>query len=126
MLPLVRAGINLRRAIGLAVAADTISISVMELMDNAIILAVPGAMDAGLADALFWGSLVLALSVAFTITLPVNMFLISRGLGHAVVHSAHKGHDFEAMTAQHEIPEPNDGATAHAGHANHVPACATC
>ena len=78
--PLVRGGLALRAALGLALAADTVSIGVMELVDNAILLAIPGAMDAGLADGLFWGSLAVALGIAFVVTFPVNVWLISRGL----------------------------------------------
>jgi hypothetical protein len=76
----------------LALAADTVSIVVMEIMDNAIVLLIPGAMAAGLLDALFWGSLALSLVVAFVVAYPVNRWLISRGLGHAVVHGDHHGH----------------------------------
>jgi hypothetical protein len=72
-----------------ALAADTLSIAVMELVDNAILLAVPGAMDAGLADPLFWGALAFALAVAFVVTVPVNRALIARGKGHAVIHAHH-------------------------------------
>ncbi len=89
MLPLLRGGLTFRQAIGTALAADTISIAVMEIVDNGIILAVPGAMDAGLTSLLFWGSLAFALAVAFVVTFPVNRFLIGRGLGHAVVHGQH-------------------------------------
>ena len=89
--PLLRSGLTLRAAIGAALAADTLSIFVMELVDNAVILAVPGAMDAGLADILFWGTLVFSFAVAFVVTLPVNRALIRRGKGHAVVHSHHHG-----------------------------------
>ena len=72
-----------------ALAADTVSIMVMEIVDNAVMLTVPGAMDAGLDGALFWLSLAFALGVAFVVTLPVNRWLISRGKGHAVVHQYH-------------------------------------
>src|SRR3954471_229989 len=89
MRPVLRAGVGLRRAIGVAFAADTVSISVMELMDNAFILAVPGAFAAGLADGLFWWSLLVSLAVAFVVTVPVNRALITRGRGHAVVHAYH-------------------------------------
>jgi hypothetical protein len=89
MLPLLRSGLALRAAVGTALAADTISITVMEIVDNAIILAVPGAMDAGLTSSLFWASLAFALAVAFVVTLPVNRWLIARGLGHAAVHGHH-------------------------------------
>ena len=84
-----RAGVPWRTAVRLAVASDTVSIAVMELVDNAVILAVPGAMDAGLGSGLFWGSLAFSLLVAFAVTLPVNHWLIGRGRGHAVVHQLH-------------------------------------
>jgi hypothetical protein len=87
--PLLRSGLPFRAALTAAFAADTISITVMEVVDNAIVLAVPGAMDAGLTSSLFWGSLVLALAIAFVVTLPVNRSLISRGLGHATIHGRH-------------------------------------
>ena len=77
------------RAVRVALAADTVSIAVMEVMDNAVVLTVPGAMEAGLADLLFWGSLALSFVVAFCVTVPVNRWLISRGRGHAVVHAYH-------------------------------------
>jgi hypothetical protein len=89
MAPVLRAGVPLRRAIAVALAADTVSIATMELLDNAILLVVPGAMDAGLADALFWFSLAFSLAVAFVVTVPVNRALIVRGRGHAVVHEFH-------------------------------------
>jgi hypothetical protein len=75
----------------IALASDTLSITVMEIVDNAIILVVPGAMEAGLADVLFWGSLAFALAVAWVAAFPVNRWLIARGRGHALVH-AHHGH----------------------------------
>jgi hypothetical protein len=87
--PVLRAGIPVRRAAGLAVASDTVSIATMEIVDNAFILIVPGAIAAGLADALFWWSLLLSLVIAFFVTVPVNRWLIARGRGHAVVHQLH-------------------------------------
>jgi len=87
--PLVRAGMPLLRASGITFAAETLSITTMEIVDNLVVLAVPGAMDAGLADILFWGSLALSLALAFVAAYPVNRWLIARGLGHAVVHGAH-------------------------------------
>jgi hypothetical protein len=84
-----RHGVRLRRAVRLALAADTISILTMEVVDNAIMLLVPGAMDAGLLDLLFWGSLVASLAIAFVVTVPVNRELIRRGKGHAAVHAMH-------------------------------------
>src|SRR5215211_5542417 len=86
LLPLLRAGLGLGTALGLALADDTASIAVMEVVDNAVMLAVPGAMDAGLADALFWASLAVALAVAAVAAFPVNRWLIARGRGHAAVH----------------------------------------
>jgi len=70
-------------------AADTVSIAVMELVDNLVMLYVPGAMDSGLANWVFWAALAFALAVAFAVALPINRWMISRGLGHAVVHSRH-------------------------------------
>jgi hypothetical protein len=89
MRPVLRAGLSLRAALRVALAADTVSIMVMELVDNAFILLVPGAMDAGLASSLFWGSLLASLAIAFVVTVPVNRWLIARGQGHAVVHAYH-------------------------------------
>ena len=85
-LPLLRAGLALGVVIPIALASDTISIATMEIVDNAIMVAVPGAMEAGLGDVLFWGALSFALAVAFVLTVPVNRWLIGRGKGHAVVH----------------------------------------
>jgi len=91
-IPLLRAGLALGTVIPLAFASDTLSITVMEIVDNLVILVVPGAMEAGLASPLFWGSLAFALAVAFVAAFPVNRWLISRGKGHAVVHEYHHGH----------------------------------
>jgi len=91
--PLLAAGMGFAQAAKLAFAADTISIAVMEIVDNAIVVAIPGAMEAGLADFLFWGSLAFALVIAFVVAFPVNMWLIRRGRGHAVVHSMHNEPD---------------------------------
>ena len=89
MLPLLRSGMALGAALPLAFASDTLSITVMEIVDNFIIVVIPGAMDAGLSSLLFWGSLAFALAVAFVAAFPVNRYLISRGKGHAVVHKHH-------------------------------------
>jgi hypothetical protein len=89
MLPLLRSGMALGAALPLAFASDTLSITVMEIVDNLIIVVIPGAMDAGLGSLLFWGSLAFALAVAFVAAFPVNRYLISRGKGHAVVHKHH-------------------------------------
>jgi len=87
--PVLRAGVPLRRAARLAIASDTLSITTMEIVDNAFILIVPGAIAAGLGDALFWWSLAVSLVIAFVVTVPVNRFLIARGRGHAVIHEFH-------------------------------------
>ena len=87
--PVLGAGLGFRRAAGVALASDTVSISTMEIIDNAFILIVPGALAAGLGEALFWWSLVLSLVSAFVVTVPVNRWLIARGRGHAVVHELH-------------------------------------
>lgn len=87
--PLLRSGLALGTVLPLALAADTFSIAVMEIVDNAMMLAIPGAMDAGLGDARFWLSLAVALAVAFAAAVPVNRWLIARGRGHVVVHAHH-------------------------------------
>jgi hypothetical protein len=89
--PVVQTGLTLSAAIPIAVAADTVSIATMEVVDNAIIVVIPGAMDAGLTALLFWGSLAASLLVAFVVTVPVNRWLIGRGKGHAAVHQFHGG-----------------------------------
>lgn len=90
MRPLLGSGLPLRRAAVLALASDTASIAIMEIVDNGIMLAIPGAMDAGLGSTLFWGSLALSLAIAALAAFPVNRWLIARGRGHAVVHQHHR------------------------------------
>ena len=90
-----RAGLDVGTAVRTALAADSVSILVMELVDNAFLLAVPGAMEAGLSDAFFWVTLAASLAVAFVLTVPVNKWKIARGKGHAAVHELH-GHDAHA------------------------------
>ena len=85
-LPLLRAGFALAAALAIALASDTLSSLTREIVDNLIIVTIPGAMDAGLGDLLFWGSLSFALAVAFVFAVPVNRYLIGRGKGHAAVH----------------------------------------
>ena len=92
MRPLLRAGLPVRRALRVALAADTLSIIVMETVDNGVILAVPSAMEAGLTDPLFWGSLALGLGIAWFVAFPVNRWLLARGQGHALVTAYHAGH----------------------------------
>jgi hypothetical protein len=93
-LPLLRSGMAPAAVVPIALAADTVSIAVMEVVDNAVVLTVPGAMEAGLTSGLFWGSLAAALAIAFAVAVPVNRWLIARGRGHAVVHG-HHGHGAE-------------------------------
>jgi hypothetical protein len=90
--PLLASGLAFATAARLALAADTLSITVMEIVDNAIMLVIPGAMESGPRSVLFWGSLAVALGIAFVAAFPVNYWLIRRGRGHAVVHQ-HHGHD---------------------------------
>ena len=87
--PVIVAGVPPRRAIRLALASDTVSISTMEVVDNAFILLVPGAIAAELSEGLFWWSLLVSLVIAFVVTVPVNRGLIVRGRGHAVMHEFH-------------------------------------
>ena len=104
LLPLLRSGLPARTALGLALASDTLSIAVMEVVDNLVMLVIPGAMDAHLFSLLFWASMLLALVLGGLAACPVNRWLIARGRGHAVVH-AHHGHGGD------------DGS--HAGHDHH-------
>ena len=92
MLPLLRSGLALATVLPIAFAADTLSITIMEIVDNLIILIIPGAMEAGLTSLLFWGSLAFALAVVFVAAFPVNRYLIARGRGHAVAHDYRDGH----------------------------------
>jgi hypothetical protein len=87
-----RAGLALGAAVGTALAADTVSIATMEVVDNAFLVLLPGAMEATLSSALFWWSLAASLAIAFVVTVPVNHWMIGRGRGHAVVHEMHSHH----------------------------------
>jgi Domain of unknown function (DUF4396) len=89
LIPLIRANLAWRTALGLAFASDTASIALMEIVDNAIMLVIPGAMDAGLNSMLFWGSLAVSLVIAGVAAFPLNRWMIARGIGHAVVHKYH-------------------------------------
>jgi hypothetical protein len=97
-LPLLRAGLALGAVIPIALASDTASIAIMEIVDNAIMVAVPGAMEAGVGDVLFWGALSVALVVAGLFAFPLNRWLIRRGKGHAVVHNSGVHHEFPVRT----------------------------
>jgi len=100
-LPLLRSGMALAAVAPIAFASDTISITIMEIVDNAIMLVIPGAMDAGLDNFRFWGSLAFALLVAGAAAYPVNRWLLSRGKGHAVVHQYHQGHGADPAQREH-------------------------
>lgn len=104
MQPLLAAGFGLSRALGLAFASDTASIALMEVVDNSLMLVIPGAMDATLTSGLFWSSMAASLVLAGAAAFPLNAWLISRGQGHAVVHAHHAGDGGEGA------------ADAHAGH----------
>jgi hypothetical protein len=96
-----RHGASFRQGVRLALAADTVSILVMEVVDNGIMLGWPGAMEAGLVDLLFWAALAGSLAIAFVVTVPVNHAMIARGLGHAKVHGVHGGHGGHGDHAHH-------------------------
>lgn len=89
IIPLLRHGMALTASLKLVLAADTLSILVMEVVDNLVMIAIPGAMDAGLSSLLFWGSLLFALGVAYIFAYPVNLYLLKRGKGHALMHEHH-------------------------------------
>jgi len=101
MRPLLASSMGLGSAMKLAFAADTASITIMEIVDNLIMLVIPGAMTSGLTSPLFWGSLAFALAVAGVAAFPVNRWLIARGRGHAVVHQYHSGHDHSGHNHHH-------------------------
>ena len=105
-----RAGLPVAAAVRVALAADTVSILVMEIVDNGILLIWPSAMAAGLADLLFWGSLAISLAVAFVVTVPVNRAMIARGLGHAKAHAAHWACRARTNTTSHLTGSTRDSA----------------
>jgi hypothetical protein len=108
--PVLAAGFPFRRAARVAIASDTVSITSMEIVDNAFILIVPGAMAAGLSSGLFWWSLGVSLAIAFVVTVPVNRWLIARAKGHAVVHEFH-GHHHPPPTTTTRTPSVRHGAS---------------
>jgi hypothetical protein len=99
--PVLRAGLSFRQATGVALAADTVSIAIMEAVDNLFVLAVPGAIDAGLSDAKFWWSIGLGFVLAFGPAWAANRWLIARGKGHAVAHQYHHGHHGHEQRVHH-------------------------
>lgn len=92
-LPLLRAGVGFLAALSVVVAADTLSIATMEVVDNTVMMIIPGAMSAGLANPLFWIGMLIALAVAYVVAYPVNRYLLTKGKGHALVMKYHKGHN---------------------------------
>jgi Domain of unknown function (DUF4396) len=104
--PLLRSGLPWATVAPIALAADTVSIAVMEIVDNTVVVLIPGAMDAGLDGPLFWGALALALAAAFAAAYPVNRTLIARGRGHARVHGLHGAHGDHEAPASPEHPAP--------------------
>ncbi|NYI99796.1 hypothetical protein HNR19_000495 [Nocardioides thalensis] len=109
MLPLVKAGLGVGAALALVFAADTLSIATMELVDNAVMAVIPGAMDAGLVNVVFWVGMMIALTAAFLAAYPVNRYLLQRGKGHALTH-AHHGSEAEPQGARRFIPSFGAGA----------------
>ncbi len=103
-LPLVKTGLGVGAALSVVFAADTLSIATMEVVDNLVMAAVPGAMDAGLVNWVFWVSMMVALSAAFAAAYPVNRYLLQRGKGHALTHAHHHGGAVEATGARRLIP----------------------
>ena len=110
-LPLLRSGVAVRTALTVVLAADTLSILTMEIVDNAVVAAIPGAMNAGLVNVTFWLSMILSLAVAFAAAVPVNRYLLDRGRGHALTHEYH-GADAVASGWRHALPAFGTGALA--------------
>ncbi|HEX8780860.1 MAG TPA: DUF4396 domain-containing protein [Nocardioides sp.] len=100
-LPLVKAGLGFFPALSVVFAADTLSIAVMEVVDNLVMAVIPGAMDAGLVNPVFWIGMIIALTVAFVAAFPVNRYLIDKGKGHALTHQFHEGHGDHASHDNH-------------------------
>jgi hypothetical protein len=102
LIPLLRAGMEFPATLALAFASDTVSITIMEIVDNAVMLIIPGAMDAGLTEPLFWGSLIFSLILAGIAAFPANRWLIAQGRGHALVHKHHGHHPSGAGSSDKE------------------------
>ncbi len=111
-LPLIQAGLGFFSALSVVFAADTLSITVMELVDNAVMAVIPGAMDSGLVNPLFWIGMMLALTTAFLAAFPVNRYLIDRGMGHALTHRYHSEHDTPGQDHAGHEPPPGAGQAA--------------
>ena len=113
ILPLLRAGLAVSAALGLVLAADTLSIATMEIVDNLVMLVIPGAMEAGLDNPLFWASMTFALGVAYLVAYPVNRLLLKRGKGHAIVQRFHHGAEAgDVQGWRRRIPQVSSAALA--------------
>jgi hypothetical protein len=119
-LPLLQAGLGFFAALSVVFAADTLSIAVMEVVDNLVMLAIPGAMEAGLVNPVFWLGLMLALATAFVAAFPVNRYLITRGRGHALTHRYHHGDAHEHDAASHSA-HPESHPESHSAHDRRTP-----
>ncbi|WP_235536141.1 DUF4396 domain-containing protein [Nocardioides sp. Root190] len=131
-LPLIKAGLGFGAALSVVFAADTLSIAVMELVDNLVMAFIPGAMDSGLVNPIFWIGMMIALSVAFIAAFPVNRYLIDKGKGHALTHQYHQGAEHQAHAAhpghpdEHGTGEPgndelgNGELSGHPGSGDHT------
>jgi hypothetical protein len=107
-LPLIQAGLGFFAALSVVFAADTLSIATMEIVDNAVMALIPGAMDAGLVNPVFWLGMMIALAAAFVAAFPVNRYLIDKGKGHALTHRFHEGHAEHAEHAEHGDHQHHD------------------
>ncbi|GAA4820947.1 DUF4396 domain-containing protein [Nocardioides caeni] len=117
-LPLIKAGLGFGAALSVVFAADTLSIAVMELVDNVVMALIPGAMDSGLVNPIFWVGMMIALSVAFLAAFPVNRYLIDKGKGHALTHQYHHGaaHESHAKAGPHAGDHSPGSPDDHAHH----------
>lgn len=116
-LPIVKAGLGFFAALSVVFAADTLSIATMELVDNAVMAVIPGAMNAGLVNPVFWLSMAAALAAAFVAAFPVNRYLLTKGKGHALVHQYHHGHDdHQHHAAEAECCSDGQCSVEHGGH----------
>ncbi|WP_245927129.1 DUF4396 domain-containing protein [Nocardioides silvaticus] len=123
-LPLIKAGLGFGAALSVVFAADTLSIAVMELVDNVVMALIPGAMDSGLVNPIFWIGMMIALSVAFLAAFPVNRYLIDKGKGHALTHQYHHGpeHENHSSAGSHADHAGHGSPGSQAGHGAHAPA----
>ncbi len=115
-LPLVQAGLGFFAALSVVFAADTLSITVMEVVDNLVMMLIPGAMEAGLVNPVFWLGMMIALTAAFVAAYPVNRYLIDKGKGHALTHQYHQGHDHHG--GHHGVGSAGDAHGHHHDHAS--------